>query len=65
MAKSLNANFHKANKAKNDEFYTELIDIEKELKHTKNNFLDKVVYCNVMIHLKVIFSNILPQILMP
>ena len=30
--KSLNSNLHKANKAKKDEFYTQLIDIEKELK---------------------------------
>ncbi|MDO9231436.1 MAG: adenine-specific methyltransferase EcoRI family protein [bacterium] len=44
--KSLNSNFHKANKAKKDEFYTQLIDIEKELKHYKDQFRDKVVYCN-------------------
>lgn len=29
--KSLNANLHKASRAKNDEFYTQLVDIEKEL----------------------------------
>ena len=46
MAKSLNANFHKANKAKKDEFYTQLVDIEKEFKHYKEQFRDKVVYCN-------------------
>lgn len=44
--KSLNANLHKANKAKKDEFYTQLIDIEKELKHYKEQFRGKVVYCN-------------------
>ena len=44
--KSLNSNLHKAGKAKNDEFYTQLIDIEKELKHYKEQFRDKVVYCN-------------------
>lgn len=44
--KSLNSNFHKANKAKKDEFYTQLIDIEKELKHYKDQFRGKVVYCN-------------------
>jgi hypothetical protein len=43
---SSNSNLHKANKAKNDEFYTQLIDIEKELKHYKDQFRDKVVYCN-------------------
>ena len=44
--KSLNSNFHKASKAKKDEFYTQLVDIEKELKHYKEQFRDKVVYCN-------------------
>ncbi|MFA5934359.1 MAG: adenine-specific methyltransferase EcoRI family protein [Candidatus Paceibacterota bacterium] len=44
--KSLNSNLHKANKAKKDEFYTQLIDIEKELKNYKEQFLNKVVYCN-------------------
>jgi hypothetical protein len=37
---------HKAKKNKNDEFYTQLSDIEKELKHYKNHFRGKVVYCN-------------------
>lgn len=46
VTKSLNNNLHKANKAKKDEFYTQLIDIEKELKHYKEQFRDKVVYCN-------------------
>lgn len=44
--KSLNSNLHKANKAKKDEFYTQLVDIEKELKHYKAQFRGKVVYCN-------------------
>ncbi len=44
--KSSNSNLHKANKAKKDEFYTQLIDIEKELKHYKEQFRGKVVYCN-------------------
>lgn len=33
-------------KAKQDEFYTQLSDIEKELKHYKDQFKNKVVYCN-------------------
>jgi len=41
-----NSKLHKANKAKNDEFYTQLVDIEKELKHYKEQFKNKVVYCN-------------------
>ena len=44
--KSLNNNLAKAKKNKNDEFYTQLIDIENELKHYKNHFKDKTVYCN-------------------
>lgn len=41
-----NSNLHKAKVAKNDEFYTQLTDIEKELKHYKEHFKDKVVLCN-------------------
>jgi hypothetical protein len=44
--KFLNKNLHKANQAKKDEFYTQLVDIEKELKHYKEQFRGKVVYCN-------------------
>lgn len=44
MAK--NANLHKAKDAKNDEFYTQLSDIEKELKHYKKHFENKTVFCN-------------------
>src|SRR3990167_1439981 len=44
--KTLNSNLRMANKAKKDEFYTQLVDIEKELKHYKEQFRDKVVYCN-------------------
>ena len=44
--KSLNSNLHDANKAKKDEFYTQLSDIEKELIHYKNHFKRKVIFCN-------------------
>jgi len=44
--KSTNKNLRKANAAKKDEFYTQLVDIEKELKHYKEQFRGKVVYCN-------------------
>lgn len=37
---------NKAKNAKNDEFYTILSDIEKELKHYKSHFENKVVFCN-------------------
>ncbi len=43
---SSNKNLHKASKAKKDEFYTQLVDIERELKHYKEHFKNKVVYCN-------------------
>ena len=41
-----NGNLKKAKAAKNDEFYTRLEDIEKELKHYTEHFKGKVVYCN-------------------
>ena len=41
-----NSNMHAAKKAKDDEFYTQLSDIENELKHYKAQFRDKVVYLN-------------------
>lgn len=44
--KSANASLHKAKIEKKDEFYTQFSDIENELKHYKNHFKDKVVYCN-------------------
>lgn len=44
--KSSNKNLHNASRAKKDEFYTQLADIEKELKHYKDQFRGKVVFCN-------------------
>ena len=44
MAK--NNNLHTAKTAKNDEFYTMLTDIEKEMRYYKDFFKGKVVYCN-------------------
>ncbi len=41
-----NENLHKANKAKNDEFYTQLSDIENELSHYRECFRGKTVFCN-------------------
>lgn len=40
------ADLAKAKDAKKDEFYTQLIDIEKELRNYKPYFKDKVVFCN-------------------
>ncbi len=41
-----NKNLHAANKAKQDEFYTQLSDIANELKHYKQHFAGKTVFCN-------------------
>jgi hypothetical protein len=41
-----NTNLHKAKTAKNDEFYTQLTDVSKELMHYKQHFKDKIVLCN-------------------
>lgn len=41
-----NKNLHEANKAKKDEFYTQLSDIQAELAHYKKHFKGKVVFCN-------------------
>ena len=41
-----NKSLREANKAKQDEFYTQLDDIAKELKYYKLHFKDKVVFCN-------------------
>ena len=44
--KAANTSLHKAKTGKKDEFYTQLADIERELKHYKKHFKGKVVYCN-------------------
>jgi len=44
--KASNDNLKKAKNAKKDEFYTQLSDIEKEIRHYKAHFKDKVVFCN-------------------
>ena len=44
MAK--NDNLHKAKRAKADEFYTQLSDIENECKHYWEHFKGKTIFCN-------------------
>lgn len=44
MAK--NSNLHAAKNAKNNEFYTQLSDIENELRHYKDHFKGKTIFCN-------------------
>lgn len=41
-----NRDLQQANRAKKDEFYTQLVDIEKELRYYKKHFKDKIVFCN-------------------
>lgn len=41
-----NSGLHSAKRNKKDEFYTQIVDIERELKHYRSQFKDKVVYCN-------------------
>ena len=43
---SKNTNLHTAKTAKNDEFYTLMEDIEKEMRYYKDFFKGKLVYCN-------------------
>lgn len=58
---SANSLLIQARKAKKDEFYTQLTDIEKEVKHYKPHFKDKVVFCNCddprISHFFTYFSN--------
>jgi hypothetical protein len=44
--KSLNRSLHAAKATKQDEFYTQLSDIEKELRHYTKHFKNKTVLCN-------------------
>lgn len=41
-----NQNLTHAKKAKNDEFYTRLDDVSRELTHYRKHFRNKVVFCN-------------------
>lgn len=41
-----NNSLRKAKEAKQDEFYTQLSDIENELRHYKEHFKNKVILCN-------------------
>ena len=42
----MNTRLKQAKKSKSDDFYTQLSDIENELKHYKKHFKGKAVYCN-------------------
>lgn len=43
---SRNSELQAAARARKDEFYTQLTDIEKEMRHYRTHFRDKTVFCN-------------------
>ena len=45
-SRSLNSSLTEAKRAKKDEFYTQLADIESELRHYREHFRGKSVFCN-------------------
>lgn len=46
VKKNLNKNLHSAKTAKQDEYYTQLPDIEREMIHYREHFRNKIVFCN-------------------
>jgi hypothetical protein len=46
MTQPLNTALNNAAEAKEDEFYTQLRDVEKEMRYYREHFRGKVVYCN-------------------
>ena len=46
MTKRNNSRLTDAKRGKNDEFYTQLTDIEKELRHYRKHFKGKTILCN-------------------
>ena len=48
-----NSNLHKAKNEKNNEFYTQLVDVARELMYYKEYFRGKVVFCNCDVFLLV------------
>jgi len=42
----MNRGLSAAKAAKQDEFYTQIVDIEREMRHYRRHFKGKVVYCN-------------------
>ena len=41
-----NSNLHMSKDAREDEYYTDLVMIENELKHYRPHFRGKTVFCN-------------------
>src|SRR3546814_4654106 len=46
VSSSGNRTLSKAKKDKNDEFYTQLVDIENELRHYRDQLRCKTIFCN-------------------
>lgn len=46
MAKAKNSSLNRAIVAKEDEFYTKITDIEKEIRHYKEQLRGKTIFCN-------------------
>jgi hypothetical protein len=60
--KPLNRSLHAAKATKQDEFYTQLSDIEKELRHYTKHFKGKTVLCNCDDPQVAILSLLLAQL---
>ena len=58
-----NKNLNKAKEAKKDEFYTQLEDINNELKHYREHFVAKLYCAIAMTHVSAISSPTLPTTL--
>ncbi|MFB2522851.1 adenine-specific methyltransferase EcoRI family protein [Shewanella xiamenensis] len=41
-----NSGLQNAKRNKKDEFYTQIVDIEREIRHYRSQFKGKIVYCN-------------------
>ena len=54
---------HKAKSGKKDEFYTQLEDIELEMKHYKDHFKGKTVLCNCDDPYESNFFKYLPSVI--
>ena len=52
-----NTSLHAAKKTKNDEFYTQLTDIENELRHYSSILKIRLCFATAMIRLNPIFLN--------
>ena len=46
MKRTLNTTINRSKNEKNDEHYTQLSDIEDEVRHYRSQFADKTVLCN-------------------